>query len=178
MAYSTSLSISNIKRACRTIDVWLVTHIFRYIFRYIMFAEYEDVEESQIGIPGTHTVLLHGNQTLNKAILNPPPLPCRNEDRCKSQKDNHCKADGIIFSSGCHSPKLHKRRSRSLGSLASVPVKQCAKNVIERAIPNDEFEGYEIPELPKTNGHISRLAARSRSYEKLNRATMEVICDP
>ena len=139
-----------------------------------MFVGYEDVKESLISFLGSQTATTQWNEKMDKATIDPPPLPRRNEDAFKGQKDDQGEAVEIPLPTECHSPKSHRRRSQSLGSL----VNKCAMDERERAIPKYEFEGYEVPDFPKTNEAAPIFLTSSRSYERLNKATMEPICDP
>ena len=139
-------------------------------FKQDFFAVYEDIGEPHIGIPG----LPRGDEKLRKAT----PLPHRNGGGYEVPKDGRSKAAGIPLSIEGRIPKPHRRSSQSLGNLGFVSVTKRATNEREKSIPNDEFEGHELPELPKSNESTLKSVAKSSFYEKLNKATMEPLRDP
>ena len=156
---------------------WNVYALSSYLvisYKQDLFAVYEDIGEPHIGIPG----LPHGDEKLRKADTYLTPLPHRNGDGYEVPKDGRGKAAGIPLSIEGRIPKPHRRSSQSFGNLGFVSVTTRATKERERAIPNDEFEGYELPELPKSNEPTLKSVAKSSFYQKLNKAIMEPLRDP
>ena len=143
-------------------------------FKQDLFAVYEDIGEPHIGIPR----FPRGDEKLRKANTHPTPLPHLHGDGYEVLKDGRGKAAGISLSIEGRIPKPHRRSSQSLGNLGFVSVTKRANKERERAIPNDEFEGYELPKLPQSIETTLKSVAKSSFYEKLNKATMEPLRDP
>ena len=105
-----------------------------------MFAVYEDIGETHIGIPG----LPRGDEKLREADTYPTRLSHRNGDGYEVPKDGQGNASGIPLSIEGRIPNPHRRNSQSSGNLAFV-------SVTTRATKEREKQQFQMTNLKDMN---------------------------